>query len=445
MDNRSHSQEVIGDMNRIYARVSAAFLAAGLMLSNAVAACAEEPASEAASESAAEDVTGTLGFAECDEETYVNVRSEASTDSGEVIGILKNHDSAVIESVEDDGWYKIKSGDVEGYAAAWLIKTGDEAKAIAEEVAYNYAVNHAVSLNVRSAADESSEVVASLDEGAEAEIVADEDNWFKVALDADTYGYVSKDYVEEKTAYPTGDTIEEMLSEAEAESQEDTSSQEEEPAEETVPSEQSTEQVQETETAAGQENALDPQPQPETVQAETPQTETPQTEAAQAETEAAVTEAPQTETAAETEAPGEKASQTEAAAEADSTAPASTAGSATGAAVVAYASQFVGNPYVWGGTSLTSGADCSGFTQSVFANFGVYLPHDAASQLYCGTQVSIDDLAPGDLVFFSSGSGIDHVAIYAGNGSIIHAANKDAGICWGSLNWMTPVGACRVV
>lgn len=120
-------------------------------------------------------MTGSLAFAECDEAYYVNVRTEPSTDSGEVIGILKNHDSAIIESVEDDGWYKIKSGDVEGYVAAWLIKTGDEAAAIAPTVAYNYAVNNAVSLNVRSQADEGSDVVASLDEGAEAEIVADEE------------------------------------------------------------------------------------------------------------------------------------------------------------------------------------------------------------------------------------------------------------------------------
>ena len=396
-------------MRKGLARATAFCLTAGLLFANSAAVYAEDTAPET---EAASDVAGSLAFAECDEAYYVNVRTQPSTDSGEVIGILKNHDSAIIESVEDDGWYKIKSGDVEGYVAAWLIKTGDEAAAIAPTVAYNYAVNNAVSLNVRAQADEGSEVITALDEGSEAEIVADEGNWFKVALDSDTYGYVSKDYVEEKTAYPTAKTIDQMMSDTEAEKQ-----------------------AEQAADAAGSSDASADQGGETAAPADASQTQetAAQTEAPQTQETATQTEAPQTqETAAQTEAP-----QTEAAAP---------AASATGSAVVAYASQFVGNPYVWGGTSLTSGADCSGFTMSVFANFGVSLPHYAASQLSCGTQVSIDSLAPGDLVFFSSTGGeIDHVAIYVGGGSIVHAANSKSGICYGSLNWMTPVAACRVV
>lgn len=425
-------------MRKGLARATAFCLTAGLLFANSAAVYAEDTAPET---EAASDVTGSLAFAECDEAYYVNVRTQPSTDTGEVVGILKNHDSAIIESVEDDGWYKIKSGDVEGYVAAWLIKTGDEAAAIAPTVAYNYAVNNAVSLNVRAQADEGSDVVTSLDEGAEAEIVADEGNWFKVALDSDTYGYVSKDYVEEKTAYPTAKTIDQMMSDTEAEKQA------EQAADAAGSSDASADQGGETAAPADasqtQETAAQTdasQTQETAAQTEAPQTQetAAQTEAPQTQETAAQTEAPQTqETAAQTEAPQTEAPQTEAAAP---------AASATGSAVVAYASQFVGNPYVWGGTSLTSGADCSGFTMSVFANFGVSLPHYAASQLSCGTQVSIDSLAPGDLVFFSSTGGeIDHVAIYVGGGSIVHAANSKSGICYGSLNWMTPVAACRVV
>ena len=425
-------------MRKGLARATAFCLTAGLLFANSAAVYAEDTAPET---EAASDVAGSLAFAECDEAYYVNVRTQPSTDTGEVVGILKNHDSAIIESVEDDGWYKIKSGDVEGYVAAWLIKTGDEAAAIAPTVAYNYAVNNAVSLNVRAQADEGSDVVTSLDEGAEAEIVADEGNWFKVALDSDTYGYVSKDYVEEKTAYPTAKTIDQMMSDTEAEKQA------EQAADAAGSSDASADQggemaapadASQTQETAAQTDAS--QTQETAAQTEAPQTQetAAQTEAPQTQETAAQTEAPQTqETAAQTEAPQTEAPQTEAAAP---------AASATGSAVVAYASQFVGNPYVWGGTSLTSGADCSGFTMAVFANFGVSLPHYAASQLSCGTQVSIDSLAPGDLVFFSSTGGeIDHVAIYVGGGSIVHAANSKSGICYSSLNWMTPVAACRVV
>ena len=432
-------------MKRGLARATAFCLTAGLLFANSAAVYAEDTAPET---EAASDVTGSLAFAECDEAYYVNVRTQPSTDTGEVVGILKNHDSAIIESVEDDGWYKIKSGDVEGYVAAWLIKTGDEAAAIAPTVAYNYAVNNAVSLNVRAQADEGSDVVTSLDEGAEAEIVADEGNWFKVALDSDTYGYVSKDYVEEKTAYPTAKTIDQMMSDTEAEKQAEqaadaagsSDASADQGGETAAPADAS--QTQET---AAQTDASQTQETAAQTDASQTQETAAQTDASQTQETAAQTEAPQTqETATQTEAP--QTQETAAQTEAPQTEASAPAASATGEAVVAYASQFVGNPYVWGGTSLTSGADCSGFTMAVFANFGVSLPHYAASQLSCGTQVSIDSLAPGDLVFFSSTGGeIDHVAIYVGGGSIVHAANSKSGICYGSLNWMTPVAACRVV
>ena len=439
-------------MKRGLARATAFCLTAGLLFANSAAVYAEDTAPET---EAASDVTGSLAFAECDEAYYVNVRTQPSTDNGEVIGILKNHDSAIIESVEDDGWYKIKSGDVEGYVAAWLIKTGDEAAAIAPTVAYNYAVNNAVSLNVRAQADEGADVVTSLDEGAEAEIVADEGNWFKVALDSDTYGYVSKDYVEEKTAYPTAKTIDQMMSDTEAEKQAeqaadaagstDASAEQGGETAATADASQTQETAAQTDTSQTQETAAQTEaPQTQETAAQTDASQTQET-APQTQETAAQTEAPQTqETAAQTEAP--QTQETAAQTEAPQTEASAPAASATGSAVVAYASQFVGNPYVWGGTSLTSGADCSGFTMAVFANFGVSLPHYAASQLSCGTQVSIDSLAPGDLVFFSSTGGeIDHVAIYVGGGSIVHAANSKSGICYSSLNWMTPVAACRVV
>lgn len=94
-------------------------------------------------------------------------------------------------------------------------------------------------------------------------------------------------------------------------------------------------------------------------------------------------------------------------------------GSGSGQSVVDYATQFVGNPYVWGGTSLTSGADCSGFVQSVYAHFGVSLPRTSQEQMYAGTEVSYSNAQPGDLICYGS-----HVAIYMGGGQIVHASNS---------------------
>ena len=97
------------------------------------------------------------------------------------------------------------------------------------------------------------------------------------------------------------------------------------------------------------------------------------------------------------------------------------------AEVVNFALQFEGNPYVYGGTSLTNGADCSGFVMSVFANFGYSLPRVAAAQCDASTKKDISQLEPGDLVFYGSGY-IDHVALYIGDGKIIHASNAATGI-----------------
>ena len=117
--------------------------------------------------------------------------------------------------------------------------------------------------------------------------------------------------------------------------------------------------------------------------------------------------------------------------------------SGTGQQIADFAVQYVGYPYVWGGTSLTQGADCSGFAQSVFAQFGIGLARVAADQAYGGTAVSLDSILPGDLLFYSSGGSIDHVAIYIGGGSIVHAANASSGIITSSYNYSTPVCARR--
>ena len=94
-----------------------------------------------------------------------------------------------------------------------------------------------------------------------------------------------------------------------------------------------------------------------------------------------------------------------------------------GSSVVDYAKQFVGNPYVWGGTSLTSGADCSGFVQSVYNNFGVSLPRTSYEQQNAGREVSYSEAQPGDLICYGG-----HVAIYMGDGKIVHASNSRDGI-----------------
>ena len=111
--------------------------------------------------------------------------------------------------------------------------------------------------------------------------------------------------------------------------------------------------------------------------------------------------------------------------------------------LVNYALQFVGNRYVWGGTSLTNGVDCSGFTMRVMEKFGVSLPHYSGSQAQMGKKVTSATMKPGDLIFYAGSNGkVNHVAIYIGNGRIVHAASRRSGIKTSTWNYRTP-GAIR--
>ena len=112
----------------------------------------------------------------------------------------------------------------------------------------------------------------------------------------------------------------------------------------------------------------------------------------------------------------------------------------TGADVVNYALQFVGNPYVSGGTSLTNGADCSGFTMSVYAAFGYSLSRSSSGQASNGVEVALSDVQPGDLIIYSG-----HVGIYIGNGQIVHASKPSTGIRVSSMYCLTPTGARRII
>ncbi len=111
--------------------------------------------------------------------------------------------------------------------------------------------------------------------------------------------------------------------------------------------------------------------------------------------------------------------------------------------LIYYAKQFLGNPYVYGGTSLTSGADCSGFVQQIFKHFGIDTGRSSRDQYENAQSISFSELQPGDLVFYGSGDYINHVAIYAGDGVIIHAANERTGICTGRYDYRTPAGYGR--
>ncbi len=462
---------------------------------------AETAGEDSAADAEESQVIGELAFAQCEE--YINIRSGASTEN-EVTGKIYNNGSATVLAQEGD-WYKIQSGNAVGYVKAEYFATGEAAEEIARAAAYNVAVVHPDELNIRSNPDTEAEAIGVARQSEELEVVDYQGDWMKVALGDDVYGYVNAYYVDYKTYYPTAETLEEEQARLAAENgsgageayAEPEASYEEAEAEDTEPAYAEPEYAEPeapqtepvyaepeyTETEAPQTEPVYTEPvytEPEYTETEAPQTEpvytepeyteteAPQTEPVYTEPEYTETEAPQTEPVytepeyTETEAPQTEPVYTEpeyTETEAPQTEPVYTepeytetepeyteteapASSGVGQQIADYAVQFVGNPYQWGGTSLTNGADCSGFAQSVFANFGISLARVAADQSYGGTSVSTDSLLPGDLVFYGSG-GIDHVAIYIGGGQIVHAANSSSGIIISSCYYDTPVCARR--
>lgn len=299
---------------------------------------------------------------------YVNVRALPNTES-EILGKLYNNSAATIIETTEDGWYRIHSGSVEGYVKAEYVVAGDEE--LAKSVSTRYATVTTTTLFVRSEPTTEASVLTMLPEGDDL-VVLDEsvEGWVKVST-VEGEGYVSGDYVSLSTEYVEAESKEEEAARLAKE---------------------------EAERKAAEEAA----------------------NAARAEAQRK-----EAQKRAEKEAAAQNRGNTPAGGGQNSTAQNSApVGSVSnGQAVVDYARQFLGNPYVYGGTSLTNGADCSGFVQSVYKAFGVSLPRNSAAQRSAGYAVSLENIKPGDLVCYSG-----HIGIYAGNNTLIHASNERTGI-----------------
>ena len=428
---------------------------------------------------AADAEKGELIFAQCEE--YINVRSEADENS-EVVAKLYNDGSATVEETEDNGWYKIRSGNAEGYVKAEYFATGEQAKEIADQVAYNVAVVNAEALNIRTAPSEESDVIDVAEQSQELEVVDTSGDWATVALGNDVYGFIHPDYCEYKTYYPTAVTLEEEAAreeamrraeEAKAQAAEEASYKEAADSGEEV-----SEDISYSEESVSPDTSYDDgSVSPDTSYDDGSASTDTSYDDGSASTDTSYDNGSTgtdtsydngstgtdmsydngstgtdtsydngstgTDTSYDNGSTGTDTSHDNGNTGTDTTTDSSASDSSLGQQIADYAVQFVGNPYVYGGTSLTNGTDCSGFTMSVMANFGIGLARTAADQSYGGTSVAISDIMPGDLLFYSDGSGISHVALYIGGGQIVHAATESQGIIISNYNYDTPVCAAR--
>ena len=318
--------------------------------------------------------------------TTLNIRKKGSINA-KIVGKMKKGNIATVLKKGSE-WSKVRSGNVTGYVKNQYLVFGDEIKNFAKQNVKKVAKVQTETLRVRKKASTDSKIVTLVSEDDKLKVKKQTDDWAKVKVDGQT-GYVSKDYAKVIYSFGKAKSMKQIQAEQEAKKR--------------------------------AEEAARNKPVSTTSSSHTSNTGT---------TSGSTTGSTQTTKKA-------------------SVSVSSSGSSATGSRIVSYAQQFVGNPYRYGGNSLTNGIDCSGFTQQIMAKFGYSISRTSSSQSGDGRAVSTSNLRAGDLVFYGDGGSIDHVALYIGGGQVVHASNSApyprGGIKISNVNYRTPICARRII
>ena len=322
---------------------------------------------------------------------YVNIRKKPG-EGNEIIGKLYKGSKCDILKTKGD-WVKIESGNAKGYIKAEYLARGFDAEKLIDEYGTKIAVVNTETLNVRFENNTDSRIATQIPSGEKLLVLRKKGDWYEVSVndgdEEDLTGWVAAEFVNVKIQWKHAITIKEEKAEEERKAAAEAALAAQQQA---LAAEQSRQQASYTNTRNN--NVAK---------------------------------------AAEKQKVAEKVYTSE-------------GGTAKGQNIANFALNFVGNPYVWGGTSLTRGADCSGFVMSVYANFGIGLNRTSRAQASNGYAVGMNELQPGDLVFYAAnGRNISHVALYIGGGKVVHASTPRTGIIVSSVYHQSPYCARRIV
>ena len=339
---------------------------------------------------------------------YVNVRQEPDTES-EILGKLYDKSAATVLETTEDGWYRITSGNVNGYVKAEYVVVGDEE--LARSVGTRLATVTTTTLFVRTEPTTEATVLTMLPDGDDV-VVTDEstEGWAKVST-ADGDGYVALDYVTLSTEYIHAE------SKAEEEARLAREEAERQAAARAAEEARKAREAEAARAAAEQEAARKAAEKQEVKKSGAGSS------AGSGSGSSAGSGSGSSAGSSSGSSTGSGSGSSTGSGSGSNAGQSTQMASSNGQAVVDYARQFLGNPYVYGGNSLTNGTDCSGFVKGVYAAFGINLPRTSSEQRSVGYAVSLSEIQPGDIVCYSG-----HVGIYAGNNTLIHASNEKTGI-----------------
>ena len=256
-----------------------------------------------------------------------------------------------------------------------------------------------------------SNCITQVGSGQSFDVISQDDKWVQIALDDETNGYVSAEFVDDTYAFATAKSMEQIQAELDAKAAEEKAAEE---------------QARQEQESADEAEAEDTSDDSQSTEDDSDTADQPDADPADRSSD----------TSDDTSSDSSDSDDSQNNVVAPS--------GQTGIDLANFATQFVGNPYVYGGSSLTDGADCSGFVMAVYAQFGYSLPHSAGAQSQYGTRVDTSSLEPGDILFYGDSS-IEHCAIYIGDGMIVHASTEETGIKISSAFYRDPLCAVRII
>lgn len=353
---------------------------------------------------------------------FVNVRKKPNTDSKVVGKLYRGSAARIVKKVGE--WVKIRSGQVEGYIKSDYLAIGFSAEKLVDKFGTKIATVNTETLKVREAKNTDCAVLTLVSGEESFEVLREDKDWVKIMVDGDTKGFVSKEFTDISVKFKKAVSIEEEREEARKKAAAEAAAAREDLAQSQQSSSNNSSSSSSNKSSSSSSSGSSHK---------------------SSSSNKSSSSSNKSHSSSNSSSSSSHKSSGSSGGGNSSNSSGSVIGSGDGSSIASYALQFVGNPYVYGHSSLTNGTDCSGFSQSVFRKFGISLPRVSGDQSRVGKKISVSSARAGDLIFYARNGHVNHVAICIGGGRVVHASNPSTGITTSNIGYRTPYCARRVI